>query len=34
MDELEAVVDAAVAGLGVTVTSVDNVLAQLRDGVS
>ena len=32
MDELEAVVDAAVAGLGVTVTSVDNVLAQLRDG--
>ena len=32
MDELEAVVDAAVAGLGVTVTSVDNVLPQLRDG--
>ena len=32
MDELDAAVDAAVAGLGVTVTSVDNVLAQLRDG--
>jgi DNA-binding transcriptional LysR family regulator len=31
-DELEAVSDAAIAGLGVTVISIENVLGALRDG--
>jgi DNA-binding transcriptional LysR family regulator len=31
-DELDAVADAAVAGLGITVISVENVLGRLRDG--
>jgi DNA-binding transcriptional LysR family regulator len=31
-DELDAVADAAVAGLGITVSSVENVLGELRDG--
>ena len=32
MDELDAVVDAADAGLGMTVSSAENVLTSLREG--
>jgi DNA-binding transcriptional LysR family regulator len=32
MDELDAVADAAIAGLGLTVSSMENVLGSLRDG--